>query len=358
MRLICPRCGAQYEIDASAIPAAGREVECSACEHVWFTRGGPGPAAAPPAQPAATVPPASAPFDPAARPPLSRSMNDSVIEILREEAARELEARTAERQAQRAADRTAAVIASLRSRSAAAAGGLAEAPASLQRAHPFAVQPGPAPDVGTPEPALAGVAESAPPPTSGQARAAADHTAPLSMTTDARQEALDKVAETAAAVPPVSPAANPQPPAAPAAPPRAEALTLATDAATPTQAALPPGVPAAAAITDRDQPRSVAPATAPGWQGAAAKPGSVTPLPVLHRRARAARAQRRHDGGFHLVAMAALIGVMLYAIAPRMAAHPVLGPALLRYHAHIDALRDRLDSGAGALVAQLSQATE
>lgn len=356
MRLICPRCGAQYEIDASAIPAAGREVECSACEHVWFTRGGPGPAGAPPAQPAATVPPASAPFDPAARPPLSRSMNDSVIEILREEAALELEARTAERQAQRAADRTAAVIASLRSRSPAAAG---EAPASLQQAHPFAVQPGPAPDVRTPEPALAGQAENAPPLSSGLARAVPDHAAPLSTTTDARQEALDEVEETAPAAPSVSPAAHPQPPVAPAPPPNTEALTPAADAATPTQAALPPGVPAAAAITDRDQPPAVAaPATAPGWQGAAARPGSVTPPPVLHRRARAARAQRRHDGGFHLVAMAALVGVMLYAIAPRMAAHPVLGPALLRYHAHVDALRDRLDSGAGALVAQLSQATE
>ncbi|MFD2440012.1 zinc-ribbon domain-containing protein [Paracoccus kondratievae] len=35
MRLTCPRCAAQYEIAESAIPPAGREVECSACGHVW-----------------------------------------------------------------------------------------------------------------------------------------------------------------------------------------------------------------------------------------------------------------------------------------------------------------------------------
>ena len=29
MRLVCPRCGAQYEIDAEAIPARGRDVEGS-----------------------------------------------------------------------------------------------------------------------------------------------------------------------------------------------------------------------------------------------------------------------------------------------------------------------------------------
>ena len=59
MRLVCPRCGAQYEIDAEAIPARGRDVECSACEHVWR------------AYPVG--------FDPAARPALSRPLDESVI---------------------------------------------------------------------------------------------------------------------------------------------------------------------------------------------------------------------------------------------------------------------------------------
>ncbi|RDW13004.1 zinc-ribbon domain-containing protein [Paracoccus thiocyanatus] len=51
MRLTCPRCAAQYEIAQSAIPALGREVECSACGHVWREAGprksGPSGAAGP-----------------------------------------------------------------------------------------------------------------------------------------------------------------------------------------------------------------------------------------------------------------------------------------------------------------------
>lgn len=36
MRLTCPNCAAQYEIDASLLPEEGREVQCSACGHIWF----------------------------------------------------------------------------------------------------------------------------------------------------------------------------------------------------------------------------------------------------------------------------------------------------------------------------------
>lgn len=36
MRLICPNCGAQYEVDGSMIPDDGRDVQCSACGHTWF----------------------------------------------------------------------------------------------------------------------------------------------------------------------------------------------------------------------------------------------------------------------------------------------------------------------------------
>jgi len=97
MRLICPRCGAQYEIDAGAIPLAGRDVECSACDHVWRAM------------------PEAEGFDPDARPQLSRPLNESVIEILREEAARELEVRAAERRTQRAAERAAVVAAEIAS---------------------------------------------------------------------------------------------------------------------------------------------------------------------------------------------------------------------------------------------------
>lgn len=36
MRLTCPNCGAQYEVDASMIPAEGRDVQCSNCAQTWF----------------------------------------------------------------------------------------------------------------------------------------------------------------------------------------------------------------------------------------------------------------------------------------------------------------------------------
>ena len=36
MRLICPNCSAQYEIDVNLIPDEGRDVQCSNCGHTWF----------------------------------------------------------------------------------------------------------------------------------------------------------------------------------------------------------------------------------------------------------------------------------------------------------------------------------
>lgn len=36
MRLICPNCDAQYEVNAEAIPEEGRDVQCSNCGHTWF----------------------------------------------------------------------------------------------------------------------------------------------------------------------------------------------------------------------------------------------------------------------------------------------------------------------------------
>lgn len=40
MRLICPNCGAQYEVADDVIPEAGRDVQCSNCGHTWFERPG------------------------------------------------------------------------------------------------------------------------------------------------------------------------------------------------------------------------------------------------------------------------------------------------------------------------------
>lgn len=36
MRLVCPNCDAQYEVSDDAIPEGGRDVQCSNCGHAWF----------------------------------------------------------------------------------------------------------------------------------------------------------------------------------------------------------------------------------------------------------------------------------------------------------------------------------
>ena len=36
MRLICPKCEAQYNVADDAIPKGGRDVQCSTCGHTWF----------------------------------------------------------------------------------------------------------------------------------------------------------------------------------------------------------------------------------------------------------------------------------------------------------------------------------
>ncbi|MFU8779166.1 MAG: zinc-ribbon domain-containing protein [Roseovarius sp.] len=36
MRLICPNCGAQYEVPNEVIPTSGRDVQCSNCGDTWF----------------------------------------------------------------------------------------------------------------------------------------------------------------------------------------------------------------------------------------------------------------------------------------------------------------------------------
>lgn len=113
MRLICPNCDAQYEVDDAAIPEAGRDVQCSNCGHAWFQlrevraddpaddlyrEPEPEPAPEVPAAVAQTddeddeVPPAP----PAGAAPVQRTLDESVLSILREEADRELTARKAE----------------------------------------------------------------------------------------------------------------------------------------------------------------------------------------------------------------------------------------------------------------------
>jgi predicted Zn finger-like uncharacterized protein len=113
MRLGCPNCGALYEVADTALPASGRTVECSACGHRWFHHArAAAPAAGVASSPAAELddPETGAPEpEPAgdahepATPPAGRvrQTDPAVLQILREEAAREMAARR--REAARAA---------------------------------------------------------------------------------------------------------------------------------------------------------------------------------------------------------------------------------------------------------------
>ncbi|MFU8898120.1 MAG: zinc-ribbon domain-containing protein [Roseinatronobacter sp.] len=96
MRLVCTECNAQYEIDAALLPDSGREVQCSACGHVWFQEKTPAVAAAAPAPEDMPKPTADAPLAEAA--PTPRKVDDKVLEILREEA--EFESRQRAREAE------------------------------------------------------------------------------------------------------------------------------------------------------------------------------------------------------------------------------------------------------------------
>ncbi|WP_368186412.1 zinc-ribbon domain-containing protein [Aestuariibius sp. HNIBRBA575] len=134
MRLICPNCGAQYEVADDVVPEAGRDVQCSNCGHTWFEQpgasvlaeeigqvdapdattaetpqdGGDDPVTAPEPDPepkAETDPPAEEPEQediadpvvPAAAMARRRNLTPEVTDILREEAAHEEQVRAAEK---------------------------------------------------------------------------------------------------------------------------------------------------------------------------------------------------------------------------------------------------------------------
>lgn len=90
MRLVCPNCGAQYDVPLEVIPEAGRDVQCSNCGHTWFQKRvsqapAPGPASAP--APDEETPTAPAPDLPAPK----SSIDPDMADLFREE--REFEAR-------------------------------------------------------------------------------------------------------------------------------------------------------------------------------------------------------------------------------------------------------------------------
>ena len=95
MRLVCPKCAVQYEVGEDAIPADGRDVQCSACGHGWFQQH----PATPPQQTlvADLTPPAV--MQGTAAPPASpprKPLDEKVMAILREEALREAAVRRTE----------------------------------------------------------------------------------------------------------------------------------------------------------------------------------------------------------------------------------------------------------------------
>ncbi|MDP3960787.1 MAG: zinc-ribbon domain-containing protein [Pseudorhodobacter sp.] len=113
MRLVCPNCDAQYEVGDDAIPAGGRDVQCSNCGHAWFQLSPEVEAAmtaeaelfdppeamaepAPKARPVPSASPAQAPAPAPAQAP-RRSLDESVLNVLREEAEHEAMVRRSER---------------------------------------------------------------------------------------------------------------------------------------------------------------------------------------------------------------------------------------------------------------------
>jgi predicted Zn finger-like uncharacterized protein len=116
MRLTCPNCKAQYEVADSAIPARGRDVQCSSCGRAWFERPAPDAVAArakaDPAAPRQTEVPAAqhggagpaassdaiVQTEPGAASPglKKRALDPAVAEILRAEASREARERRQE----------------------------------------------------------------------------------------------------------------------------------------------------------------------------------------------------------------------------------------------------------------------
>jgi len=104
MRLVCPNCGAQYDVPLEVIPEAGRDVQCSNCGHTWFQRRVQQPAtmretplpaqdseqeALPPSEPPVSEPPVSEPPatapDPAQTTTPKRSIDPEMAELFREE---------------------------------------------------------------------------------------------------------------------------------------------------------------------------------------------------------------------------------------------------------------------------------
>ena len=319
MRLTCPRCGAQYEIAAAAIPAAGREVECSACSHVWFQ---PGQSKAERSD--------AAPYDPQARPALNRPLNDSILAILRDETARELQARQTE--AGKRAPATDQNIANTLAEPAAATAAADQAPADIAPIETPIETPG-EPPIETPAMADADwpattLTVAPPEPEPVPPAVVTPEPAPVETAVETAVETFVEIAAEPVAEPDAEPAeamdqAEPAPfefePPAPA--PETPEDEWRPE---PVVAALPDAAELAATLTRPGPPPALPPAgarttpvpTEPAADHTQETVLAAAPLPVVA----AAKRGSGYASGFGLAAMLALGVVAVYALAPRVAA--------------------------------------
>ncbi|MDO5369379.1 zinc-ribbon domain-containing protein [Paracoccus sp. (in: a-proteobacteria)] len=305
MRLICPRCNAQYEIDAGAVPPAGRDVECSACDHVW--RALPGPEA----------------FNPGARPQLSRPLSESVIGILREEAARELEVRASDRRTQRAAERAAAIAAELGEPDPAPPfpDGRADAGEAVRQD----------PDIT----ALAAPGGVLPEETAG----------PTVDTPETRAQEVEPSADTGGGMAAVHPVSDPGASSASAALTGGGRTDAEPQGASADHVRAGPGTGADA--EDLRVPRGETPR--PGTTGAGPRedrdqrtaPSISTAEPAAARKG-AAGSRRGYAAGVSTAAIIALVALALYALAPRVADQGAPGATLVGWRSEVDRGRDWL----------------
>ena len=102
MRLICPNCGAQYEVPTEVIPSEGRDVQCSACSNTWFQAHPDHDTALADEVDRPSVEPVAPPPEPEPEPVQEmpklekRALDPDVSDVLRQEAEFEANARAAE----------------------------------------------------------------------------------------------------------------------------------------------------------------------------------------------------------------------------------------------------------------------
>lgn len=99
MRLVCPNCDAEYEVDDTLVPAEGRDVQCSNCTTTWFQAGADSLSADPDVSPTTeedTDPETEIEAAPAGLTPRRPAVDPAAMDVIHEEVARETAARKAE----------------------------------------------------------------------------------------------------------------------------------------------------------------------------------------------------------------------------------------------------------------------